>query len=255
MNKHITSIHNPLVKELALLKTSKGRKKYGLFAAEGLRICSTLIASKSNLVHLYCTSTLLNEAISIAPQERIIIVSDPVMQKISSSKNPSGLYGTFSLPQKPDPSSLTSGIVLAEIQDPGNMGTLIRSSIAFGKKSVVIIQGVDPFCPKVVQASAGTIADAIIFRWSWQELVRYKKEFLLVALVAKGGKNIADSMINADKSLLVVGNEAHGINDTWQEQCDELISLSMPGNVESLNAAIAGSIALYYQCIIKKGLP
>jgi tRNA G18 (ribose-2'-O)-methylase SpoU len=78
---------------------------------------------------------------------------------------------------------------------------------------------------------------------SWDELLQHKKDITLYALVASEGKN--PKTVNLSKSLIVVGSESHGINPEWVDQCDEKITLPMPGNFESLNAAFAGSIALY----------
>lgn len=247
----ITSVTNPLVKDLVRLHDSKGRKHFGMFLAEGSRVCSALLSGGYTLVGIYCTEKMVDTALLIANEQQITIVSQPVMDKISSSSTASGICATFTLPDNPDPSLLTSGIVLANIQDPGNMGALIRSCVAFGKKSIVFIQGADPFSPKVIQASAGTLAHATIFRWSWQELLKYKKELLLLALVVKDGKDIASLSSDSDKSLIVIGNEAQGIPIEWQKACDELVTIPMPGNTESLNAAIAGSLALYVHWILK----
>jgi TrmH family RNA methyltransferase len=123
------------------------------------------------------------------------------------------------------------------------MGTLIRSAIAMGIKSVVIVEGTDPWSPKVIQASAGTIIQANVFQIGWDQLIKNKKNLKLCALVVKGGKK--PNQIDFKDILLVVGNEANGIPDNWLSKCEEKMTLPMPGNTESLNAAIAGSIALY----------
>jgi TrmH family RNA methyltransferase len=138
---------------------------------------------------------------------------------------------------------LTTGIVLAQISDPGNMGTLIRTAAAMNKKTVVCVETVDPWNPKVVQATAGALGSVSLFCMTWDELLRSKKNIPLCALVAQDGK--MPDTINLKDALIVVGNEGAGIPDAWIAQCDEKITLPMPGKCESLNAAVAGSIALY----------
>jgi TrmH family RNA methyltransferase len=97
----------------------------------------------------------------------------------------------------------------------------------------------------VIQASAGTIASVKLFQLSWQELVKtaHEKNLSLCALVVSGGK--PPSAINFSNSLLVIGNEAHGLSASMQHDCDQLMTIPMPGGTESLNAAVAGSIVLY----------
>jgi TrmH family RNA methyltransferase len=119
----------------------------------------------------------------------------------------------------------------------------MRSCVAFGKKTIVCVEGVDPWNPKVIQASAGTIGSATIFTWSWQELLRNKKNLTLCALVVHGGK--PPHQITITETLMVIGNEAHGIPQEMLTTCDELLTLPMPGQTESLNAAVAGSIGMY----------
>ncbi|MCL5875576.1 MAG: RNA methyltransferase [Candidatus Dependentiae bacterium] len=241
--KTITSLINPDIKYITSLHSAKGRAQHNQFIAEGVRVCQTLLDSSVKLSRLYATHAMVEQAKLIAPEERIVAVSAKVMEKISTSVTPSGIMGVFAIPKPTDLSDLGSGVVLAQISDPGNMGTLIRSAAALGAGSVVVVEGADIWNPKVIQASAGTLGAVKIFRATWQELLEHKKDLMLHALVVEGGKS--PETINKKNCLLVVGNEAHGIPAQWLGQCDEEITLSMPGKIESLNAAVAGSIAMY----------
>lgn len=243
--KQITSLDNSLIKRVVDLHEKKGRTLHRQCVVEGLRANETFIKAGLNLSHLFVTQQALeHEGVAqLCPEEKLILVTFAVMKKISLTSTPSGIVGVFYLPQAPAATELQAGLVLAQIQDPGNMGTLIRTSVALGRKSVVIVEGVDPWSPKVIQASAGTVALAQLFLWSWQELLANKGPLSLCALVVKQGK--APSELSLNDSLLVVGNEAHGLPQAWQQDCDTLLTLPMPGGAESLNAAVAGSIALY----------
>jgi TrmH family RNA methyltransferase len=165
------------------------------------------------------------------------------MQKISHATTSSGLLAVFTIPDKPSLASIKPGLVLANLSDPGNAGTLMRTCAAMNVQCVVMVEGVDPWHPKVIQATAGTIAQLKIFQCTWQELVANKNNLTLHALTVSGGK--APEVIQANNALLVVGNEAHGLPEQWIADCDDAITIPMPGNTESLNAAVAGSIALY----------
>lgn len=250
--KSITSRSNPLIKHLAQLQQKKYRIEHGQFCAEGERTCATLIKSGLVPINIFVIDAMVSTAQTMVPAELITIVPEHVMEKISTSESPSGIVCQFAIPPKPHPSSLSSGIVLARIADPGNMGTLLRTTAALNLKSVVIIESVDPWNPKVIQASAGTIGMVSLFVWSWEELLQYKKDYRLYALVIAGGKH--PSALDYHNALFVVGSEAHGIPAPWIAQCDDKVTLPMPGNTESLNAAVAGSIALYltYQSLGEK---
>jgi len=243
MKQTIISRQKPLIQYVASLKQTKHRAQHKQYIAEGVRTCSTLVAQGHTPVELFVTEPMLDAAQSFIAQDVITLVNDSVMGKISAAKTPSGILGLFDIPQTSKPEKLGAGIVLARIADPGNMGTLIRTTTAMNLTSVVIVEGVDPWNPKVVQASAGTIGQVDIFVWSWEQLQQHKKKYTLCALVMTGGKPPHEIVFG--DTLLVIGSEAHGIPAAWADACEQKLSLLIPGKVESLNAAVAGSIALY----------
>ncbi len=241
--KKITSRLNPEVKAVAALHHAKYRTKEQQFIAEGTRVCTTLVQAGHQPIAMYATELMLPIAHKLALEKTIVLVTSDVMEKMSAAKTPSGLLSVFPMPPQPRPDQLDSGIVLVHIADPGNMGTLMRSCAAMGCDSVVVIEGTDPWSPKVIQASAGTIGHVTIFNWSWDELIKNKGEQKLCALVVSGGKK--PNQINNKKILFVIGSEAHGIPFDWIKQCYQTVTIPMPGKTESLNAAVAGSIILY----------
>lgn len=245
---HITSVAHILIKQRRRLHEKKGRETQGLFMAEGIRTCNALVASTIVLQELFVTHALYQQAMLLAPEDQIIIVNDPVMKKLSTASTPSGMIGIFKIPETKTAENIGTGIVLAQISDPGNAGTLIRTCAALGIQSIIAVEGVDLWSPKVIQSSAGTIGRVDIFEWSWQQLTEYagRHKILLAALVVEGGSPLViEQQKTTDARLFVIGNEAHGIPEGWLRSCNEQITLPMPGKTESLNAAIAGSIVLY----------
>jgi TrmH family RNA methyltransferase len=241
--KQITSAQNPEIIAVAKLQQSKERAAQNKFTAEGVRTITTLIEGGYQPTALYCTQELADQAQKIVAEKTICLVNNAIMNKISQSSTPSGIVAVFPIPSKILWEKLSEGVVLAQISDPGNMGTLIRSAAAMGVKSVVIIEGTDPWSHKVIQSTAGTIAHVNIFQTNWPTLLKNKKNLTLCALVVAGGKK--PERIATQKSLLIVGSEAHGLPQEWISDCDEKVTIPMPGNTESLNAGVAGSIALY----------
>lgn len=243
MIKQINSLTNPLIKRVVQLHNPKYRHLYQEFIAEGFRTISTLISAKSELISLFVVAECLYDAQQIVADSSIIIVSESVMKKMSTAQNPSGFLAQFNIASQASLDTLSAGIILAQVSEPGNLGTLIRTAVAMGKNTIICIETVDPWNPKVVQASAGTIGQASIFSITWQEVIENKKNLNLCALVPTEGKKPEDADLK--NALIVIGNEGAGIPEAWIAQCDEKITLPMPGKCESLNAAVAGSIALY----------
>lgn len=234
---------HPDIISVHALRKSKERVEQQRFIAEGIRACTTLLESNSKLEQLYATEQMLSQIPDHIKSDQITLVTQPVMEKISQATTPSGLLGVFQIPQTQPDDTLTPGIVLARIADPGNMGTLIRSCAAMNIKNVITIEGADPWSFKTVQSSAGYIGNVTISSMQWEELLNKKKDSKLCALVVKEDKKPQE--IDLQNTLLVVGSEAHGIPEAWLKSCEATFSLPMPGKVESLNAAVAGSIALY----------
>lgn len=238
----ITSVSHEQVKRVVRLHTTVCRKQEGLFIVEGAVFIESFARHGYELIALYCT----HEAYEKNPimVGHVYFVGSVVMKKMSQAVTPCGFLAIFKKPDILDFSQLSSGLVLAQVSDPGNMGTLIRSVAAFGYKSVVIIQGCDPFSSKVIQATAGTLPLVNLFICTWGQLrnAATDKGIQLVALTLQGGKR--PEVFDSHMSLFIVGNEAHGIEKAWIDASDDRCSLPMSRHVESLNAAVAGSLVL-----------
>src|SRR5207244_2866117 len=112
---------NPDIQFISTLQKEKNRTIHQLYIAEGVRTCKTLIDAGNITKRLYVTEALLSDAQKLVDEKYITVVTDPVMEKISATKTPSGLLGVFRMPPQPSLDQVTSGLVLAEISDPGNM--------------------------------------------------------------------------------------------------------------------------------------
>lgn len=239
--KIITSKQNPEIKALCALHHNKYRASEQKFLAEGQRTINTLM-TRYNPIQLYMTEEVYAQQHGTYDETIITLVSHDIMTKISTTEHASGIMGLFNIPSTPN-RALTKGLVLANINNPGNMGTLIRTAAAMNCRTIVIVEGVDPWHPKVIQATAGTIALIDIFELSWSELLHKKNKLRLCGLVINDGQE--SNVLRNNDLLLVVGNEATGIPDQWLADCELTCTLAMPGETESLNAAVAGAIALY----------
>ena len=178
----------------------------------------------------------------------LFIVPERAFGRLSDVETPSGILAVAPMRLSPLGTVLAAdGLVLAlaALSDPGNAGTLVRSAEAFGVRCVLFGRGgVDPYQPKVVRATMGSLFRTTVAVLDGAELVAAaaSSERSLVALDLDGEP--IDGFVLPARTILVVGNERHGIG-SWLPRTDYTITIPQSGGNESLNAAIAGSIALY----------
>lgn len=241
------------IRELRSLHTPRGRALHRSFLAEGWRIVDGIVAHMAPQ-EIFVTSEHLERARKIFSSVHVHEVSERVMKSLSQATTPSGIVARFAIPQATVPTKLYNALVLAQISDPGNMGTLIRSAAALAVSAVVVVEGVDPWNHKVIQASAGAIAAVPILSLSWDEFRKHSSDAVVCQLVVDGGVSISSlSQQELNRAIFVVGNEAHGIPAEWIASTDRRVTLPMPGGTESLNAAVAGSLALYLAYLQRTG--
>lgn len=241
----IQSLINPKIKHLVALQKKAYRQEHGQFLAQGATVYKTLLQAGLELHSVFVTAQAYDEHHEHIKPDSMFEVTDAVMKKISTETTPSGLVAIFAMPNRlGDQADVTSNsLVLHNIQDPGNMGTLIRTAAAMNIKTIFTMQGVDPYHPKVVQATAGTIGFVNVIPTNWPIFYKTYKHILMCALVVDGGKS--PDQINLKNCMLVIGNEGAGLPPDIIRDCHEKLTIPMPGKTESLNAAVAGSIAMY----------
>ena len=233
----IDSLDNKKIKELASLKIKKYRDQYGLFLIEG-----------KHLVDEAKKSGLLEEVILLDDEydfDKKLIVSEKVMKKLSFQDSLPSIMGVCKIK---DSKLIGSKYLLLDgIQDPGNLGTIIRSSVAFGVTTIILSNDtVDLYNPKVIRASEGMFCHINIITMDLEEAIKEIKE--------RGIKVYGTNVVNgkevntiSDKSsyALVMGNEGNGVKKHIQELCDENLYIPMNESCESLNVGVACSILLY----------
>ncbi|NQZ28947.1 MAG: RNA methyltransferase [Mycoplasmatales bacterium] len=226
MREIIKSLENSRVKQWARLLTKKGRMSSGLFLVEGHNIVNEATAS-GNVV----------EYITTDPQIEGILVSTTVMKKITGAVTPQSIVAVCKKPMERDLGNKV--LVLRNVQDPGNVGTLIRTAKAFNF-SDVIVQGADPFSDKSLRSSQGAIFKINLIHT--KEAIDYLKEHkIIVSLLDQDAKTYNDIKL-PEKFALVMGNEGQGIDQAMINEAN--IKVYIPIEFESLNVAIAGGILM-----------
>lgn len=249
----ITSTSNPRIKNLILLgKKAKARKEQGVFLAEGRKM--TEEAPKEWIRELYVSETYLaeREHENSLPGMKYEVVSDHVMKAAADTQTPQGILAVVSIPKWnfKDLGRKDSGtyLFLEDIQDPGNLGTIIRSGEAAGIAAVIASRKtVDLYNPKTIRSTMGSIYRVPFFVTEdlKQTICFMKKGGMKLYAAHLKGSRLYDEPDYGSTCGFLIGNEGKGLTEETAELADEYIRIPMRGSVESLNAAVAASVFMY----------
>ena len=229
----ITSIHNDNVKYWVSLKDKKIRDKERKFIVEGDHLIEE--ARKNNLIEYI---------ISCVDEDADFYVTKEIMEKISDQKSIS--YNAAVVKFIPEDSVNGNVIILDNLQDPGNLGTIIRSSVAFNIDTIIISDtSVDLYNPKVVRATEGMIFNLNIIRRNLEEVIPVLKNLGYKIVGTDVNEGIDVRNISKENVAIVIGNEGSGMSDSVRNLCDEFINIKICKSCESLNAGVAASIIMY----------
>ena len=235
----ITSLNNPTIKEISKLKNKKYRDLTNTYLAEGEHLVEE--AYKNNLL---TKIILLEDTICNYDIEKIYITKE-VMKKLTELDTPNKIIGIV---KKNTPLPIGNKIlILDNIQDPGNLGTIIRSSVAFDIDTIVLSPNtVDIYNPKVIRSTQGMIFYTNIITLELKEFINEikTKNYTIFGTNVRNGKNIKEITL-PEKFALVLGNEGQGVSKEIESLCDDNIYIKMSSKCESLNVSVATSILLY----------
>ena len=251
----ITSRENPRIKRACALRDSeKQRAAAGLFFAEGPKLCLEL-ARGCRAAELYATAPALAHTPALAALSPAVVeITQPVAEKLAGTRSTQGVFALFETPATdPAPLLATARRILAleAVQDPGNVGTLLRSAAAFGFDAVLLGPGcAAPFSPKVLRASMGAAGRLPLG-------VCADLPAALGALRGRGVACLAAALYKARPLdavgtqfpggvCVVIGSEGQGLSDAAIAACSAAVRIPMTDRVESLNAGVAGSILLWH---------
>jgi len=266
----ITSPSNPRISKLRDLHTARGRKKSGLFLMEGIHLLEALLDAGIVPQEVYYQAEVLQHSAkgralfarlidSGISQERLVEVNERVMQALGDVQTTSGVVSVL-------PLELFKGdrlrarrpavkrpflLILDDIADPGNMGTLLRTALAADVESVLLTSNcVDCYSPKVVRAAAGAhVVLPIEADLSWQaiaeKVARHCGKAPRVLLAEAGGTLVYYEQDLTLPFALIIGNEAHGPSQEARSLATLTVSIPLANGVESLNAAMAAGIVLF----------
>lgn len=228
------------LKLITSLRQKKYRQKHEMFVVEGVKVVREFLNSSCELVSLFSTENIFDEVTNL------IEITEVELKKISRLVTPNKVVAIFRIPD--ENSMKPNGLILAldSINDPGNLGTIIRLCDWFGVSQLICSKDtVDCYNSKVVQASMGSLTRVSII---YLDLEEFLGETLLPAFIADmDGENVYSSHLPKDEAILIMGNEANGVSEGVKKSVKNKISIPRFGTIqqtESLNVATATAILL-----------
>jgi len=245
--------HNSAVRTARLLQQKKHRLERRCFLIEGPLLLQAALESGASIEHIFVAGDEPLEGFKDLPP--VIRVDQRTLDSLSQAKTPQGIVAVAKFIDL-DPSELErllpkNGpavvLVLPSLSDPGNAGTLIRSAEAFGASAVCFgPDAVEPYNDKVVRASMGSLFRVPIVRYEeWPDFVAAARAAKLQIVAAEAGGTDVRDVTLPQRACLVIGQERHGHAGLPREDVDTAVSLPQRAGVDSLNAAVAGSLLLY----------
>jgi len=256
--KYITSGQNPVIKEIKALKKRKYREERKLYFVEGLRFVAQAVEESRKIEKL-----LISEEFYISEKAKTLlmevkqcdcecfVLSNALFDEISETENPQGVLAVMKAESHAfDAQAVKNGflVILDSIQDPGNLGTIIRTADAAGADGIIVSKGsADVYNPKVLRSTMGSIFHIPIYISDniGDTIALLKTNGMKVyAAHLEGTLNYFDADLRGSAAV-IIGNEASGISDMAAGCADGLLKIPMAGRAESLNASIAAGIIIY----------
>lgn len=236
-------ISNSQIKHLRALQLKKFRQKYNQFIVEGIKSVDEFIGSSLKCLGLYGNEEAISRFHKQIDSSICFQTNTKQLTQISGLKNPQGVLGVFEMPSLQTLNKTAPLILLLDdIRDPGNLGTIVRTAEWFGLDQVVCsTTSVDCFNAKVIQASMGSLSRVKVHYRDLPELVKELPEHVLLQ-TDMVGEDYRKVKIN--KCMLVIGNEGKGVSDELAAMAHQTITIPRKGEAESLNAAISAAILL-----------
>jgi len=257
--KEVTSLSNPLVKDIRALAMKKFRDREGAFIAEGLKlVIDALDQGWSIRTLVFAKAGLGNPAVekaaarTVAAGGIVLEVTEKVLGAITRRDNPQMVVGVFAQKFLPLASIRLSGddvwVALDRVRDPGNLGTIIRTIDAAGAKGVILVGDcTDPFSLETVRATMGSIFSVPVAKASVEAFLGWRRGFpgLVAGTHLKGAVDYRSVDFTGRPALLLMGNEQQGLPDDLAAACDRLLRIPQAGRADSLNLAVATGVMLF----------
>ena len=244
MEQRITSRKNPLLQQVRkLLSSRKAREEAGLFVADGTKLLTEAVKYYPGL-----DTVILSDGVQVQVPEqvRVIRIPEDVMESISPMQSPQGALFLCRLPEKKGFFPVSGMLLLDGIQDPGNLGTILRTADALDIPVVLLEGCADPYSHKVVRSSMGAVFRTDVIQSDWETV----KAACAGAGISIGVTALSDSardlrLVNLKSMAMVIGSEGQGVRKEILSAADAELIIPMNPHCESLNAAVAATIVMW----------
>ncbi len=244
MSQRITSRKNPLIQQVRkLLSSRKEREKEGLFVADGTKLLAEAVTWWPGLRMVILSDGVEAE---VPSHVEVVRVPEEIMEYVSPMQSPQGALFLCALPEKSAFVPRGGILLLDGIQDPGNLGTILRTADALDIPVALLEGCADPYSHKVVRASMGAVFRRPVVQTTWSEVqAACKEKNIPVAVTALSDTAVDIRTANLSRMAVVIGSEGQGVRGEILEQADKKLIIPMNAHCESLNAAIAAAIAMW----------
>ena len=249
----ITSLGNPLIKQARALRQKKARVESGLFLVEGIHHVGEVMEAGWDVETILYSSGLLTSPFAHDLISRLSFQPQPVtaqvMESLADKDNPQGILAIVhqKKTQLKDLKPIVRAVALVSSQDPGNVGTILRTMDAVGADALFLLDGgVELYHPSVIRASMGTLFWKPVVQTSFDEFLKWTRQgkYQLIGTSAKADVDY-HMFVPHPSWILLLGNEQKGLAKEQTAVCDVTVSLPMKGRVSSLNLAVAAGVLLY----------
>lgn len=249
----IESKDNAIFKDAKKLKTKKERKARGSFLVEGFRFLSEAFYEGCKVEAIFIVEKEIHKLHEYINKDKLVNtkvygISENLLSELSDTETPQGVVGIVSINNIKNVNNTDNFYVLCDmVQDPGNLGTIIRTSHAAGASGVILTKGtVDPYNSKTLRATMGSIFHIPIIEDNELDFIKELKEkgYSILAASLEGENNFFEEDLT-NNLVICVGNEGNGLSDYIYSLSDIKVKIPMPGNAESLNVSTAAGIMIY----------
>jgi TrmH family RNA methyltransferase len=255
----ISSPGNPLIKKVRALRQKKVRTESGLFLVEGIHHVGEAVESGWEVQEILYASGVLTSPFAHDLISRFAFTPQPVtaqvMETLADKENPQGILAIVSQKKRQlkDIKPFKRAMALVSPQDPGNVGTILRTLDAVGADALFLLDGgVELYHPTVVRASMGTLFWKPVIQTSFDEFIGWARKggYQLIGTSAKADVDY-QTLVPQIPWVLLLGNEQKGLSPAQTAACDVTVSLPMRGRVTSLNLAVAAGVLLYRYMLVE----
>ncbi|MBR5251055.1 MAG: RNA methyltransferase [Clostridia bacterium] len=238
------SEHNKNIVLAKKLLQKKYRDLENKYLVEGAKLVKEALQRNQEINYIVVREDSVERYSDILLQAKYFVVSSKVMQDLVDTVTNQGILAVVNKPTMNVRAPLSNALVLEHVQDPTNVGAILRTAAALGYNDVYMIQCADPYSPKCIRAGMSSQFCLNIFEGNPDEILSFVKQTCLLICADMDGKNIYSCNVS-ERHAILFGNEGNGVSDFLKQNCDMTVAIPMQNQMESLNVSVSAGILMY----------